>query len=86
MLFVLLGKIVATDLAVGCSFLVGHLFFANEKTSVSAFDVAYSLKQGTEFVCEAVLPNGMVGFGFDEVAILEYIASDVVHDGSNEVD
>ncbi len=33
-----------------------------------------------------VLPNGTVGFGFDEVAILEYIASDVVDDDSNEVD
>jgi hypothetical protein len=40
----------------------------------------------TEFVCKAVLPNGMVGFGFDEVAILEYIASDIIDDGSNEVD
>jgi hypothetical protein len=57
-----------------------------KKTSVSAFDVAYSLKQVTEFVCKAVLPNGMVGVGFDEVAILKYIASDVVDDSSNEVD
>jgi hypothetical protein len=44
------------------------------------------LKQATKFVCEAVLPNGTVGFRFDEVAILEYIASDVIDDGSNEVD
>jgi hypothetical protein len=56
-----------------------------KKTSVSAFDVAYSLKQATKFVCKAVSPNGTVGFGFDEVGILEYIASDVVNDGSNEV-
>jgi hypothetical protein len=54
-----------------------------KKTSVSAFDVVYSLKQVTKFVCAAVLPNGTVGFGFDEVAILKYIASDVVNDGSN---
>jgi hypothetical protein len=40
----------------------------------------------TKLVCKAVLPNGMVGFRFDEVAILEYIASDIVDDGSNEVD
>ena len=57
-----------------------------KKTSVSAFDVAYSLKQATEFVCEAMLPNGMVGVGFDEVAILKYIASDLVNNGSNKVD
>ncbi len=44
--------------------------FAKEKTSVSAFDVVYSLKQATEFVCKAVLPNGTVGVGFDEVTIL----------------
>jgi hypothetical protein len=57
-----------------------------KKTCVSAFDVAYSLKQATEFVCKAVLPNGLVGVGFDEVAILEDIASVVVNDGSNEED
>ncbi len=65
---------------------MGRLLFVNEKTSVSAFDVAYSLKQATKFVCEAVLPNGMVVAGFDEVAILKYIASDVVDEGFNEVD
>jgi hypothetical protein len=86
MRFIPLGTIVATDLTIHCSFVVGHLLFANEKTSVSAFDVAYSLKKATEFVCKAVLPNGMAGFRFDEVAILEYIISDVVDDGSNEVD
>jgi hypothetical protein len=86
MRFILLGTIVATDPTIRCSFVVGHVLFANEKTSVSAFDVAYSLKQVTKFICKAVLPNGTVGFGFDEVAILEYIASDVVNDGSNEVD
>jgi hypothetical protein len=84
--FILLGTIVATDPTICCLFVVGHLLFANEKTSVSAFDVAYSLKQVTEFVCKAVLSNSMVGFGFDEVAILAYIASDVIDDGSNEVD
>jgi hypothetical protein len=81
-----LGTIVATDLTVCFYFVVGHLLFANEKTCVSAFDVGYSLKQANEFVCEAVLPNGLVGVGFDEVAILEDIASDVANDGSNEVD
>ncbi len=75
-----LGTIVATDPTVYCSFMVGHLLFANEKTSVSAFDVVYSLKQATKFVCKAVLPNGMVGVGFDEVAILEYITNDVVNE------
>jgi hypothetical protein len=84
--FILLGTLVATDPTVSCSFVLGHLLFANEKTSVSAFDVAYSLKHAAEFACKAVLPNGTVGFGFDEVAILEYIASDAVNDGSNEVD
>jgi hypothetical protein len=74
MRFILLGTIVATDPTLRCLFVMGHLLFANEKTSVSAFDVAYSLKQATEFVCKAVLPNGTVGVGFDEVAILEYIA------------
>jgi hypothetical protein len=86
MQFILLGTIVATDLTVSCSFVLEYLLFENEKTSVSAFDVAYSLKQATKFVCKAVLPNGIVEFGFDEVAILKYIASDVVNDGSNEVD
>jgi hypothetical protein len=86
MQFILLGTIVATDSTVSCSLVLGHLLFANVKTSVSAFDVVYSLKQATEFVCKAVLPNGTVGVRFDEVAILEYIASDVVNDGSNEVD
>ncbi len=62
----------------GVAFVVCEL-----KKGVSAFDVAYSLKQATKFVCKTVLPNGMVGVGFDEVAILEYIASDVVDDGSN---
>jgi hypothetical protein len=57
-----------------------------KKTSVSAFNVEYSLKQATKFVCKAVLPNGAVGVRFDEVAILKYIASDVVDDGSNEID
>ncbi len=66
--------------------MLGHLLYANEKTSVSAFDVMYSLKQATEFVCEAMLPNCTVGAGFDEVAILKYIASDIVDDGSIEVD
>ncbi len=86
MQFNLLGLIVATDPTTRRSFVVGHLLFSIEKTSVSAFDVAYSSKQATEFVCKAVLPNGMVGFGFHEVAILEYIVSDVVNDGSNEID
>jgi hypothetical protein len=86
MRFILVGTIVATDPTVSCSFVLGHLSFANEKTSVSAFDVAYSLKQATEFVCEAMLPNGTVGVGFDEVAILEYIASDIINDCSSEVD
>ena len=86
MQFILLGTIVATDPTISCLFVLGHLLFAYEKTSVSAFDVAYSLKYVTKFVCKAVLPNGTVGFRFDEVAILEYIASDVVNDGSNEVD
>jgi hypothetical protein len=86
MWFILLGTIVETDLTVCHWFLVGHLLFANEKTSVSAFDVVYSLEQVTKFICKAVLPNGMVRVGFDKVAILEYIASDVIDDGSNEVD
>ncbi len=81
--FILLRTIVATDLTISCLFVFWHVLFAKEKISVSAFDVAYSLKQATKFVCKAVLPNGMVGFGFDEVAIPEYIASDVVNDGSN---
>ncbi len=42
--FILLRIIVATDPIVSCFFLLGHLLFAYEKTSVSAFDVAYSLK------------------------------------------
>ncbi len=33
-----------------------------------------------------MLPNGTVGLGFDEVAILEYIASDAVDDSSNDGD
>jgi hypothetical protein len=59
-----------------------------KKTCFSAFDIAYSLKQVTEFVCKAVLPNGPVGVGFDEVAILilKDIASDIINNGSNEVD
>ncbi len=84
--FILLGAIVATDPTVSCLFVLGHLLFANEKTSVSAFDVTYSLEQATKFVCKAVLPNGTVGVGFDEVVIFEDIASDVVDDGSYEVD
>ncbi len=86
MQFILLGTKVATDLTVRCLFVVGHLLFANKKACVSAFDVTYSLKQATKFVCKAVLPNDLVGVGFDEVAILKDIASDVVNDGSNEVD
>ncbi len=86
MQFILLGTIVATDPTIRCSFLVGHLLFANEKTCVSAFDVAYSLKQATEFVHKAVLPNGLVGVGFDEVGIPKDIAGDIIDDGSNEVD
>ena len=86
MQFILVGMIVATDPTISCSFVLGHLLFANEGTSVSAFDVTYSLKQVTEFMCEAVLPNGTVGFGFDEVGILEYIASDIINDDSNEGD
>ncbi len=86
MRFILVGTIVAIDPTVRPSFVVGHLLFANEKTSISAFDVTYSLKKLTEFVCKAVLPNGTVGFGFDEVVILEYTASGVVDDCSNEVD
>jgi hypothetical protein len=46
---------------------------------------AYSLKQATEFVCKAVLPNGLVGVRFDEMVILKDIAGDIIHDGSNEV-
>jgi hypothetical protein len=57
-----------------------------KKTSVSAFDVAYSLKQATKFVYEAVLPNGTMGVGFDEVVILKFIPGDMVDDGSNEVE
>ncbi len=86
MRFIFWGTIVATNPTVCHLFVVGHLLFVNEKTSVSAFNVIYSLKQATEFIYKAVLPNCMVGVGFDEVAILEYIASDVVDDGSNEVD
>jgi hypothetical protein len=86
MRFILLGMIVATDPTVRCLFVVRHLLFANENTCVSAFDVAYSLKQATEFVGKAVLPNGLVEVGFDEVAILEDIASDVINNGSNEVE
>jgi hypothetical protein len=77
MWFILLGMLVATDPTVHCLFVVRHVLFANEKTSVSAFDVAYSLKQVTKFVCKAVLPNGTMEVGFDEVAIPEYIAGDV---------
>ncbi len=36
MRFILLGTIVATDPTVHCLFVVGHLLFTNEKTSVSA--------------------------------------------------
>jgi hypothetical protein len=86
MQFILLKTIVATDPTISCLFVLGHFLFANEETSVSAFDVMYSLKQATKFVCKAVLPNGTVGVGFDQVAVLEYITSDVVDDGSNEVD
>jgi hypothetical protein len=86
MQFILLGTIVATDPTVSCLFVVGHLLFANEKTCVSAFDVTYSLKQVTEFVCKAVFPNNLVGVRFDEVAILKYVASDVVDNGYNEGD
>jgi hypothetical protein len=86
MRFILLGTIVATDPTLRCSFVVGRLLFANEKTCVSAFDVGYSLKQATKFVCKAVLPNGLVGVGVDEVAILKDITGDVANDGSNEVD
>ncbi len=86
MWFILFGTIVATDPTVHCLFVVGHSLFANEKACVSAFDVVYSLKQATKFGCKAVLPNCLVGVGFDEVAILKDIASDIVDDGSNEVD
>ncbi len=58
MRFILLGTIVATDPTISCMFVLGHLLFANEKTSVSAFDVLYSLKQATEFVCKAVFVLG----------------------------
>jgi hypothetical protein len=45
---ILLGTIVVTDLTVRPSFVLGHLLFANKKTSVSAFDVMYSLKLAIE--------------------------------------
>ncbi len=85
MRFILLRTIVATDPTIRCSFEVGHLSFVNEKTCVSAFDVTYPLEQATKFICKAALPNGLVGVRFDEVAILKDIASEVVDNGSNEV-
>jgi hypothetical protein len=86
MRFVLLGTIVATNPTILCSFVMGHLFFVDDKTCVSAFDVAYFLKQVIKLVCKAVLPNGLLGVRFDEMAILKDIAGDVINDGSNEVD
>ncbi len=59
--------------------------FGNEETSVSAFDVAYSLEEASEFICKAVLPNCAVFVRFDEMMVLQCVACVFANDGANEV-
>ncbi len=60
MWFVFLRKIVATDAAVGGSFVVWHFVFCNEEAGVGAFDIADALEEAAKFVGKAVSPDVLV--------------------------
>jgi hypothetical protein len=57
-----------------------------KKTGIGTFDVMNSFKEASEFIVEAVLPDGPVFVILHEVEILKHVARDVVDDGTNEVE
>ena len=63
--------VIAANASICCSFVTWHLFFTDEKASVHTFDVANALEQVAEFVGKALLPDGTMGIGFDEMAVFE---------------
>ncbi len=52
--------IVATDTAVGGSFVVWHFVFCNEEAGVGAFDVTDAFEEATKFVGKDVSPDVLV--------------------------
>ncbi len=62
-----------------------HLILVGEEAGVRAFDIVNALEKVAEFVCKALLPYGAMGVGFDEMAILADVPSDVVNDGADEI-
>jgi hypothetical protein len=60
MWFVLLRTIVATDAAIGGSFVVWHFVFHNEEAGVGAFDVTEALEEAPKFIGKAVSPDVLV--------------------------
>jgi hypothetical protein len=62
------------------------LILADEEAGVHAFDIMDALEEAAEFVCKALLPYGAMGVGFDEMAILPDVPSDVINNGANKID
>ncbi len=59
----------------------------DEEASVRrTFDVANALEQAAEYVGKALLPDGTMGIGFDEMAVLEDVTGDVLNNCANEID
>ncbi len=86
MRFIFLRTVIAANASICRLFVTWHLFFTDEEASVHTFDVANALEQTAEFVGKALLPDGMMGIRFDEMAVFKDITSDVVNNCANEID
>ncbi len=77
--------IITTNATVHCPFVIRHLILADEEAGVRAFDIVNVLEKAAKFVCKALLPYGVMGVGFDEMAILADGPGDVINDGADEI-
>ncbi len=86
MRFIFLWAIITTNATIHCPFVTRHLVLADDEAGVCAFDIADALEEAAKFICKALLPYGVMGGGFDEMAILPDVPCDVNNNGTNEID
>ncbi len=78
--------IIAANASICHSFVTWHFFFTDEEASVRTFDVMNALEQAAEFVGKALLPDGTMGIGFDEMVVFKDVTGDVINNCTDEID
>ena len=71
--------------AISYCFARGHILFVDEFDGVHTLNVSRALGKAAKFVGKAVMPDCMVFFHFDELAVFKSVSSLCVYDCSGEV-